>query len=298
MLSAMPLHEHELLVDEGTVRALLRAQRPDLAHLDVRFLGSGTDNTMFRVGDRLLARLPRTAGHVAPLQKELTWLPRLRGLLPVAIPVPVLAGTPDPAFPLPWALLERLDGEEASPGTIGDPARFGGDLAAVVAALRRLPLPGVDEEPQGWRGGPLQPLAEDVADDLRRLRDAEDGLDLDVLEARWRRAVALPAPSGPRVWLHGDLKPSNLLVLHGRLHAVIDFGGLCVGLPDAEHAPVWDLPPEARAAYRDALDLDDGTWQRAQGWAIAVGVTGLGYYRDTFPAFAEECRRRLRALAA
>jgi hypothetical protein len=30
---------------------------------------------------------------------------------------------------------------------------------------------------------------------------------------------------------------------------VVDVGGLSIGLPDTEHAPVWDLPPGARHAY-------------------------------------------------
>ncbi|GAA2157974.1 hypothetical protein GCM10009760_60600 [Kitasatospora kazusensis] len=82
----------------------------------------------------------------------------------------------------------------------------------------------------------------------------------------------------------------------GKLHAVIDFGGLSVGLPDAEHSPLWDLPPEARQAYWDAIGLDDLTWLRARAWAVAVAVSGLSYYQDTFPAFADECLSRLRAV--
>ncbi|MFD4977740.1 hypothetical protein [Streptomyces sp. NPDC058424] len=43
-----------------------------------------------------------------------------------------------------------------------------------------------------------------------------------------------------------------------------DFGGLSVGFPDAEHSTVWDLPPQARQAYWDTLNLDDLTWTRAR----------------------------------
>lgn len=100
------------------------------------------------------------------------------------------------------------------------------------------------------------------------------------------------------MWLHGDLKPSNLLVQRGRLRAVIDFGGLSVGHPDAEHAPLWDLPPGARQAYWGAMSLDDATWLRARAWAIAVGVSGVSYYWGTYPPFVGECLSRLRAILA
>lgn len=70
----------------------------------------------------------------------------------------------------------------------------------------------------------------------------------------WRAARALPGrPSGRHSWLHGDLQPTDLLVREGRLHAVIDFGALSVGFPDAEHATAWDLPLPARQTYRDTL---------------------------------------------
>ncbi|MFG2012328.1 hypothetical protein ACGFNF_25030 [Micromonospora sp. NPDC048868] len=84
----------------------------------------------------------------------------------------------------------------------------------------------------------------------------------------------------------------------GKLHAVIDFGGLSVGLPDAEHSTVWDLPPPARRAYWNAVDLDDLTWIRARAWAVAVGVSGISYYLHTYPAFIAECRARLQAILA
>jgi aminoglycoside phosphotransferase (APT) family kinase protein len=129
---------------------------------------------------------------------------------------------------------------------------------------------------------------------------AIEGLDLDIARLRhlWQSALALPEPSGRQGWLHGDLKPSNLLVQHGKLHAVIDFGGLSIGFPDAEHAAVWDLPTAARRAYWDAMDLDEVTWLRARAWAVAVGVSGVSYYWGTYPEFVDECLSRLRAILA
>ena len=39
------------------------------------------------------------------------------------------------------------------------------------------------------------------------------------------------------VWVHGELPPGNLLLVDGRLSAVIDFGGMTVG------GPAFDLRP-------------------------------------------------------
>ncbi|MEZ7002836.1 aminoglycoside phosphotransferase family protein [Streptomyces sp. AD55] len=297
----MTLHENEFPVDEELVRTLLREQRPQWAGLPLSPAGAGTDNTLYRLGDGLLVRLPRTAGTARSLHKEREWLPRLAPRLSPRIPEPVYAGTPTGAFPAAWSVYRWIDGAAPGPDTVGDWTAFGADLAAAVAELHRTDLMGATRSGGlgGYRGGPPAACAEWVAESLDDCRTAEGTtLDVDALERWWRAALALAGPSAPHGWLHGDLRPSNLLVRDGALHAVIDFGGLSVGFPDAEHATVWDLPPAARRSYWNALALDDATWTRARAWAIAVGVGGVAYYRHTFPAFAAECRARLAAILA
>ncbi|MGW1108989.1 aminoglycoside phosphotransferase family protein [Streptomyces sp. NPDC002540] len=294
----MTLHEDEIPVDETLVRSLLKAQRPEWADLPLSPAGAGTDNTMYRLGDDLLVRLPRTADKGQSARKEQEWLPRLAPLLASPIPEPVHAGTPTNVFPLVWSVYRWIDGDEASPSTVQDWAAFGTDLATVVRELHDIDLMGATraDDLSWYRGGSLGPCDQWIARCLNDCRTTVAEVDVDSLEQLWRAALALPEPSGPHVWLHGDLKPTNLLVREGKLHAVIDFGGLSVGFPDAEHSALWDLPPQARQAYWDTLNLDDVTWARARAWAIAVGVSGISYYRHTFPAFVAECQARLRAI--
>lgn len=295
----MTLHENEIRVDESVVRSLLREQQPEWSTLPISPAGEGTDNRMYRLGDQLLMRLPRTPDNAKAVRKEQTWLPRLAPHLPCRIPEPVHAGTPSSAFPLAWSVYRWIDGDEAGLGSVTDWPAFGADLAAIVQRLHSVPLMGAtrQDELSWYRGGGLRACDQWIGECFDTCRTIE-GLDLDIAHLRhlWQSALALPEPSGRQVWLHGDLKPSNLLVQQGKLHAVIDFGALSVGFPDAEHSPLWDLPPGARHAYWDAIDLDDVTWLRARAWAIAVGVSGVSYYSATYPAFANECLSRLRAI--
>lgn len=300
-LRRVTLHDDEIEVDEALVRSLLEQQRPEWAELPMKPAGAGTDNTMFRLGEDLLVRLPRTAGNAGSLRKEQEWLPRLADRLTVPIPTPVHAGTASAAYPLVWSVYRWINGDEAGPETITDWARFGADLATAVRELHGVDLMGaVREAPLAWyRGGPLAPCDGWVTEALADCREkAGDDLDVDALERMWRAGLALPESPALHGWLHGDLKPTNLLVRDGRLHALIDFGGLCVGVPDAEHSTVWDLPAAAREAYWNVLDLDDDTWTRARAWAVAVGVSGVAYYWDSFPAFVAECRARLENVLA
>ncbi|WP_405112373.1 aminoglycoside phosphotransferase family protein [Micromonospora sp. NBC_01405] len=295
----MKLHENEIPVDEEVVRSLLQIQHPDWASLPLSPAGAGTDNTMYRLGNDLLVRLPRTADKARALNKERTWLPRLGPLLTYRIPEPVAAGTPAPEFPLPWSIYRWIDGAEVEPNTVRDWAAFGTELATFVHELHNIDLMGAARagELSWYRGGSLNACDEWISTGFEECRTTIDtGLDVETLEELWRAAIRLPEPSGPHVWLHGDLRPANLLVAKGRLHAVIDFGGLSVGFPAAEHATIWDLPQPARQAYWNAANLDDLTWARARAWAIAVGISGISYYWDTWPAFVTECRTRLETI--
>ncbi|MFI9787120.1 aminoglycoside phosphotransferase family protein [Kitasatospora sp. NPDC051984] len=295
----MTLHEDEIPTDESVVRRLLAEQRPEWAELPILAAGSGTDNRMFRLGDELLVRLPRTPGTAGAVRKEQVWLPRLAAELACGVPEPVHEGVPGGGFPLPWSVYRWIEGTEPGPDSVPDWAAFGAELAAAVRSLHAVPLP--DESEWGglhwYRGGELTAIADAIDECFAQAR-ALSGLDLDLdrLQAIWHQALTLPAPSCPRVWLHGDLKPSNLLVRDGRLHAIIDFGGLSIGFPDAEHAPLWDFPAAARHAYRDVLGVNEQTWQRACGWAVAAAISGVPYYWTSNPAFVAECVARLRAV--
>ncbi|MEV0394731.1 aminoglycoside phosphotransferase family protein [Polymorphospora rubra] len=295
------LHENEIPVDEAVVRSLLRIQCPDWASLALSPAGAGTDNTMYRLGEDLLVRLPRTADKARSLNKERTWLPRLGPLLSCRTPEPVYAGTPAPEFPLPWSIYRWIDGAEVDANAVQDWAAFGTELATFVHELHHIDLMGASraDELSWYRGGSLKDCEDDFSAYFADCRTTtDDDLDVETLEQLWRAVVRLPEPSSPHVWLHGDLRPANLLAAKGRLHAVIDFGGLSVGFPAAEHAPVWDLPDPARQAYWNAMNLDDLTWAQARAWAIAVGIAGISYYRNTWPAFVTECRTRLETILA
>lgn len=148
-----------------------------------------------------------------------------------------------------------------------------------------------------YRGGSLRDLSSWTIENLAACRSL-DGLDLDLasLESIWQAAMELDEPRVSHTWMHTDLKPSNLLVRADALVGVVDFGGLSVGDPTCEHAATWDLAPDARHAYADELALDRSTRLRARAWALAISLSGVPYYWSTWPAFVQECLRRLRLI--
>jgi aminoglycoside phosphotransferase (APT) family kinase protein len=101
----------DLHVDAALVRALLREQHPDLAHLVPLKAAEGWDNAIFRLGDDLAVRLPRRAAAVQLIEHEQRWLPHLSSRLPVPVPEPLRTGVPGPTFGWTWSIVRWLPGE-------------------------------------------------------------------------------------------------------------------------------------------------------------------------------------------
>ena len=124
-------------------------------------------------------------------------------------------------------------------------------------------------------------------------------IDTDAATAAWDAALKLPVWTGPPAWLHGDLAPGNVLLLDGRLSAIIDFAGMGVGDPSDDVRLAWTLlPASAREVFRAALRVDDATWARGRGQALAQSLAQLLHYRDTHPALAADVRQVIRAILA
>ena len=91
----------EIDVSADLVKELVRDQHSDLVFGDVREMAPGFDNTIWRLGDDMVARLPRRQAAVPLIESEQRWLPGLAPRLPLAIPTPVRVGRPSERFPWP-----------------------------------------------------------------------------------------------------------------------------------------------------------------------------------------------------
>ena len=291
-MSAGKMHADEIDIDTDLVRRLLAAQFPRWADLPIKpYSTSGTVNAVYRLGEDLAVRLPRVEWGVADVEKEQHWLPRLAPLLPVAIPDVVGVGEPGGGYPWPWSVCRWLDGDNPVEERLADPDALARDLAEFVAAMRRVDLP---DAPPAYRGGSLHLLDEAARNAISQL----DGM-IDTVAATtaWEAALRIPDWAGPPTWVHADLMPGNLLVADGRLGAVIDFATAGVGDPAGDLVPAWNLlPTGARDTFRTELSVDDDTWGRSRGLALAIAVNQLPYYKDTNPVMAANARYAIREI--
>ncbi len=99
--------------------------------------------------------------------------------------------------------------------------------------------------------------------------------------------------------MHADLLRPNVLVHGGRLCAVIDFGAVGVGDPAADVIAAWRVfGRRERKTFRSALDADDGTWNRARGFALHQAVMTIPYYAETNPRFVALAKRTVEEVLA
>ena len=90
-----------------------------------------------------------------------------------------------------------------------------------------------------------------------------------------------------------------MLVRDGRICAVIDFGGAGAGDPAADLIAAWSVfGRTGRRAFRDALDIDDGAWERARGFALHQAALIIPYYGETNPGFVVSAQRTVEEVLA
>ena len=291
------MHEGQWEGDAEAVRPLVDGSFPAWRDRPITAVRSaGTDNALFRVGADAVVRLPLLPDAGAERRSHLEraqWrAARIAPLLPVAVPTPLGLGEPGPGYPGHWSAWSWIEGTVAAPAALGASIAFAGDLAGLVRAFH-----AIDAEGATWdgasRGGPLATRDGDVRESLALCADL---LEVAPITVAWERCLDVGGPPGPDVSIHADLMPGNLLVADGRLAALIDLEGCCVGDPAVDLMPAWNLlAPPARAAFRRGLAVDDATWERGRGWAICQAIVALPYYVETNPSLAATARRTLAA---
>ncbi len=292
----MPLHPDEVDVDATLVGRLVRDQHPQWAHLPVRPVAEhGTDHLLFRLGDGLVARMPRVGWAADQAESDARWLPGLVDHLPVTLPVPVALGQATDDYPFRWSIAPWLPGEPPTPANVAPPV-LAEELAGFVAALHAVEPSGGPPRTGTSRGAPVRSWDESVREAIAL---AGDRIDARAVLRAWEHCLEAPDHDGDPVWIHGDLLAGNLLVEGGHLSSVIDFGALGVGDPAADLQPCWStLDPEVAPLFRARIDelcgYDEATWRRGRGWSLGPALTGIPYYWETAPAFA---RRGLRTVA-
>lgn len=272
-----PSAEH--IVTEAIAKRLLDAQFPALAVFPlVPVLSSGTDNQIFRLGDKLCLRFPKAPWASQSAEREVNVLSHLKGL-PLAVPNVFGLGVPGEDYPWHWSVMSWIPGEVVGTSDFGDMREAAETLASFILAMRRQRIDPncLAGEINNFRGRPLRerdPLFRQAAHNLADLFDEAEMVRV------WQ--LCLDAPDAPQpLWLHGDIHGGNLLKQNQRLAAVIDWGLSGVGDAACDLSAAWALFDQVeRAVFLDALQASEAERLRGAGWALSIAAIFLAYNRE------------------
>lgn len=293
----------ELAPGPEIVKRLLRRQAPHLAHLAVREIStSGSSNWVFRLGDELAVRLPRTDGYVPDLLNEVRWLPHIADKLPAPVPRVVAVGDPSEQFPHPWTIVSWVAGD--LPGTLdaAQQARLAVTLGGFLRTLHAIDTDGASAGSADWGyrcGEPVTDAIDGWAD--RAAAELADLFDERAVREAWRLLRDVPPATEPPCLVHCDVSAENVLVRSdGSLAGVIDFGGMGVGDRSIDFLYAWSmLDAPAREQFRKVADVDEETWIRARAWSfVGPGLLTLANYRGSMPVRTERLSTLVEAVAA
>ncbi|WP_445479755.1 aminoglycoside phosphotransferase family protein [Lysinibacillus irui] len=278
------------------VQNLIKEQFPEWSNLEIKPVkNSGHDNRTFHLGENMSVRLPSAEGYVPQVEKEHKWLPVLSKHLSLPISIPLAKGKPSKDYPYPWSIYKWLEGETVARENIVDLNQFAKDLGGFLVELQSIdasegPSAGIHNF---YRGGDLAVYDEQSKNAIENNKKFFNEY---LLKEIWELSLDSKWVGEP-VWLHGDVAPGNILVKDGKLYAIIDFGILGVGDPSCDAAMAWTFfDDNSRKVFKTALKMDEGTWNRARGWALWKALITYDGNKNSNKIIADESSKIIKII--
>ena len=283
-------------IDASLVKRLINEQFPEWSKLDIRPVkNGGNDNRTFHLGENMSVRLPSAEAYAPQVEKEQKWLLRLSKELSLPIPIPLARGNPSKEYPFPWSVNKWLEGETLNLKNINDLSQFAKDLGLFLIELQSIdtnggPLAG---KHNFYRGGDIAVYDQETRQAIEQNKDI---LNVSLINEIWELGLNSKWAAKP-VWVHGDIAPGNILVKARKLYAIIDFGILGIGDPSCDLAMAWTFFDEtSRKVFKNILNIDDGTWNRARGWALWKALITYNGNRNFNNMIAEESYKIIKTI--
>jgi len=264
----------EVPISRELVHGLLLEQHPDLAGREIADPLEGFDMAVFRLGKDLAVRLPRHRGSVASLESEIRWVGTLGTRWTFPTQRIERVGVPGGEYPWPWAVTSWLPGELAADRPLD--ASAARPLGRALAQVHR---PAPHDAPfnaeQSVRLADREQVLRGVLPQLPAVGAARGlTLDLNAAATMWRLALSVP-DQAPRVWIHADLHPFNVISLNGQFGGIIDWSDIAQGDPAVDLGFLRLLLPAAAmpTAHDGYGGVDEATAARAQGIALIKAAT-------------------------
>ncbi len=242
-------------------RILIKQQFPQYSYLEIKAVDNqGHDNRTFRLGDKMLIRLPSAEKYAAKVMIEQKWLPKLAPFISLKIPKPIHLGIPSKHYSYNWSIYEWIEGKSLNqiPKNELDLEGIACDLANFIKELHKIDTNGAPKAGTHnfCRGLHIEVYEKDAKENIQKLKNIIDSNKAllileEAMNSRWERKS---------VWIHGDLAIGNILLKGKKINAIIDFGGMAIGDPACDLVLYWNLFEKKSAEiFKSELNLDQNT---------------------------------------
>lgn len=259
--------------------AAVEQERPGIATPPIRLVDMGFSSYVFATGSGYIVRVARTPQAASGQRRECELLPRLAGLLPVAVPVPEWRLEPGTTSRFGAMAYARIDGRML-PRDARCLARLVTQLASVLVRVH-----GIDREAVAAGVTSLDEWKQATISWVTRAVDHLTG-EVSAAEharlVRWRERFVAHVErlsDDTAVVIHGDLWHDNILIRDDEIVGVLDWESAAITDPAADLAPVWDIDDEMGKAlvrtYQHMTSPDPSLADRVRLFRVARSVSGI-----------------------
>lgn len=269
--------EPDFRFNSDLVCRLIDDQYPILRERDPERVGAGYDVEVWRISNDLVVRLPRRNSAFIFVEREIEHLPSIPQDLPLAIPRIEAVGVASELLPGPWFVTQYLPGISGNVATLAECVRGAVDLGVTLASIHALSTENVGNV--SARGVAIETRRSFFERELDHLPKWAAKISQDYFDQ-----ATLSELESAKVFLHGDVHRSNLIVHDGRPTALIDFGDLGYGDRAGDlGGGIFSVGYEAHQEFLMAYgSVSEATHVRALGWACYFAVRNFSV-GDAYP---------------
>ena len=259
--------EPDFRFSSNLVCRLIDDQYPILRKRVPERVGAGYDVEVWRISNDLVVRLPRRNSAFTFVEREIKHLPSIPQDLPLAIPRIEAVGVASELLPGPWFVTQYLPGMSGNVAALSQCARGAVDLGVTLASIHALSTENVDNV--SARGEAIESRRSFFEQELDHLPKWAAKISQDYFDR-----ATLSELENAKVFLHGDVHRSNLIVGDGRPTALIDFGDLGYGDRAGDlGGGIFTVGYEAHQQFLKAYgSVSEASLVRAFGWACYFAV--------------------------
>ncbi|HEY5265377.1 MAG TPA: phosphotransferase [Acidimicrobiales bacterium] len=246
---------------------LIDQQWPALRERDPERVGMGYDVEVWQISNDLAARLPRRHSAFTFVEREIRHLPSIPQDLPLAIPRIEAVGVASELLPGPWFVTQYLPGISGNEATLAECVQGAADLGVTLASIHAVSTENLDNV--SARGVAIETRRTFFEQELDHLPKRAAKISQDFFDQ-----ATLSEVESAKVFPHGDVHRSNLMVNGGRPTALIDFGDLGYGDRAGDlGGGIFTVGYEAHQEFLLAYgSVSEATVVRALGWACYFAV--------------------------